>query len=33
MSLLFVIWKDREDMNISGKGLRNVRDAEWGATS
>ena len=27
------IWKDREDMNNSGKWLRNVREAEWGATS
>ena len=27
------IWKDREDMNNSGKWLRNVRKAEWGATS
>ncbi len=27
------IWKDREDMNNSGKWLRNVREAEWSATS
>jgi hypothetical protein len=27
------IWKDREDMNNSGTWLRNVREAEWGATS
>ena len=27
------IWKDREDMNNSGKWLRNVREAQWGATS
>ena len=27
------IWKDREDMNNSGKWLRNVRETEWGATS
>lgn len=24
------IWKDREDMNDSGKWLRNIRKAEWG---
>ena len=27
------IWKDCGDMNNSGKWLRNVREAEWGATS
>jgi len=27
------IWKDREDMNNSGKWLRNVRKAQWGTTS
>ena len=27
------IWKDREDMKNSRKWLRNVRKAEWGATS
>jgi len=27
------IWKNREDMKNSRKWLRNVRKAEWGATS
>jgi aryl-phospho-beta-D-glucosidase BglC (GH1 family) len=27
------IWKDREDMKNTSKWLRNVRKAEWGATS
>jgi hypothetical protein len=27
------MWKDREDMKNSGKWLRHVRKAEWGATS
>jgi hypothetical protein len=27
------IWKDHEDMKNNGLWLRNVREAEWGATS